>query len=239
MAPGKLRAGHCQGKPRAYVPAMARDVHRDQPVLVGGAPPAEAAGALVLLHGRGGSAQEMLALARELDRPRIACYVPEAAGRTWYPYSMLEQLEKNQSHLNSALRLLQSVMGRMEGAGMASERVALFGFSQGACLALEFAVRNPRRYGAVVGLSGGLLGPEGTPRVYAGSFDGTPVFLGSGDVDPNVPKRRVDQTAAVLERLGARVTKRIFPGLAHAMNAEELEIVRGMLDRLGSGGSSA
>lgn len=209
---------------------MRGDVHRDQPVLLGGASPAEAAGALILLHGRGGSAQDLLALARELDRPQLAWYVPEAAGRAWYPYSMLEKVEKNQSHLNSALRLLKAVMGRIEAAGVSAERVALVGFSQGACLALEFAVRNPRRYGAVVGLSGALMGPEGTPRPYSGSFDGTPAFLGCGDVDPNVPKRRVDETAEVLERLGAKVTKRIFPGLGHTIAPEEMEIVRGMLD---------
>lgn len=211
-------------------------MHRDQPVLLGGAAPAEAAAALVLLHGRGGSAQEMLALARELDRPRIACYVPEGAGRAWYPYSMLEKLEKNQSHLNSALRLLKSVMGRIEAAGIASERVALLGFSQGACLALEFSVRNPRRYGAIVGLSGGLLGPAGTPMDYAGSFEGTPVFLGSGDVDPNVPKRRVDETAAALERMGAQVTRRIYPGMGHTMNPDEIDAVRAMLDGLAAPG---
>lgn len=208
---------------------MPRDVHRDQPVLLGGTAPADAAGALVLLHGRGGSAQDMLALARQLDRPRLAWYVPEAAGRAWYPYSMLEKVGRNQSHLNSALRLLKAVLGRVAAAGIPSERVALAGFSQGACLTLEFAVRNPRRYGAIVGLSGGFMGPEGTPREYPGSFDGTPVFLGSGDVDPNVPKRRVDETAAVLERMGAAVTRRLYPGLGHTIAPEEIEVTRGML----------
>jgi predicted esterase len=206
-----------------------RDPHRDQPVLLGGAPLAEAAGAIVILHGRGGSAQDSLALARELDRPRFACYAPEAAGRAWYPYSMLEKVEKNQSHLNSALRLLKTVLGRIDAAGIPFEHVAFVGFSQGACLALEFAVRNPRRYGAVVGLSGGLIGPEGTPRDYAGTFDGTPVFLGSGDIDPNVPKRRVDETAAAFERMGASVTKRIYSGLGHSVTPDEIQVVRGML----------
>lgn len=198
-------------------------------MLLGGAPLAEAAGVLVLVHGRGGSAQDMLTLARDLDRPRLACFVPEAAGRTWYPYSFLEKLERNQSHLNSALRLLKAVLGKIEAARVPFERVALIGFSQGACLALEFAARNARRYGALVGLSGGLIGPEGTPRDYAGSFDGTPVFLGCSDVDPHVPKRRVDETAAVFERMGARVTKRIYPGMGHTVNPEEMEIMRGML----------
>ncbi len=209
--------------------SVPRDPHRDQPVLLSGAPLAEAAGVLVLVHGRGGSAQDMIVLARELNRPELACFVPEAAGRTWYPYSFLEKLEKNQSHLNSALRLLKTVLGKIEAAKVAFERVALIGFSQGACLTLEFAARNARRYGALVGLSGGLIGPEGTPRDYPGSFDGTPVFLGCSDVDPHVPKRRVDETAAVLERMGATVTKRIYPGMGHTINPEEVEMVRGML----------
>ena len=219
----------CQPLVVPYIDPVPRDPHRDQPVLLGGAPLADAAGAVVVLHGRGGSAQDSLALARELDRPGLACYAPEAAGRAWYSYSMLEQVGKNQSHLNSALRLLKSILERIEAAGIPLDRVAMIGFSQGACLALEFSVRNPRRYGAVVGLAGGLLGPEGTPRDYAGSFDGTPVFLGSGDIDPNVPKRRVDETAAVFERMGASVTKRMYPGLGHSVHPEEIEFVRGML----------
>lgn len=212
---------------------MARDPHRDQPVLLGGAPLAEAAGALVLVHGRGGSAQDMLGLARELDRPGFAWFVPEAAGRQWYPYSFLEKLERNQSHLSSALALLKRVLGRVEAAQVPFERVVLLGFSQGACLALEFAARNARRYGAIVGLSGGLIGPEGAPRDYPGSFDGTPAFLGCSDVDPHVPKRRVDETAAVLERMGATVTKRIYPGLGHTINQDEIAFVCGLLDAVG------
>ena len=209
---------------------MPRDPHRDQPVLLGGAPPAEAAGALVLLHGRGASAQDMLALARELDRPRFAWYVPEAAGRQWYPYSLLEKLERNQSYLNSALGLLKRVLGRIEAAPLAAERVVWLGFSQGACLALEFAVRNARRYGGLVALSGGLLGPEGTAREYPGSFDGMPAFLGSGDRDPHIPKRRVDESATVLERMGGVVPRRTYPGLGHSTNPDELVAVRAMLD---------
>jgi predicted esterase len=212
---------------------MPKDPHRDQPVLLGGAPPGEAAGVLVLLHGRGGSAQEMLGLARELGRPRFAWFVPEAAGRQWYPYSLLEKLERNQSYLNSALALLKRLLTRIEATPVAPERVVWLGFSQGACLALEFAARNARRYGGIVALSGGLLGPEGTPREYPGSLDGTPVFLGCGDLDPHVPKRRVEETAAVLERLGATVTRRTYPGLGHATNAEELDAVRAMLDGVG------
>ena len=216
---------------------MSRDPHRDQPILVWGAPLAEAAGAMILVHGRGASPGDMQALARELDRPQFACLAPAAAGRTWYPYSFLERIERNEPHLSSALRLLKNALGKAEAGGVPTARVVLLGFSQGACLALEFAARNAGRYGAVIGLSGGLIGPEGTPRDYGGSFDGTPVFLGSSDVDPHVPKRRVDETAAVFRRLGAGVTERIYPGLGHAINADEIAAARSLLDALLAGGA--
>lgn len=209
---------------------MPRDPHRNQPVLVGGAPLGEATALLVLLHGRGGSAQEMLALARDLDRPRFAWLVPEAAERQWYPYSLLEKIERNRPHLTSALALVKRVLAK--APDVPPQRVVLMGFSQGATVALEFAARNARRYGAIVALSGALLGPEGTPRAYEGSLEGTPVFLGAGDGDPHLPKRRVDEAAAVFERLGAAVTKRIYPGLGHAIDPDELAAAREMLDRV-------
>ena len=225
---------------------MPRDPHKDQPVLQGGTPLGEATGALILLHGRAGSAQEMLTLARELDRAdgrsggqavgeaavglRFAWFVPEAAGRQWYPFSLLEKPEKNQSALNSALALVKRVLEKAAAANIPPERIALFGFSQGATVALEFAARNAQRYGAVIALSGALLGPEGTPREYEDSLAGTPVFLGSGDSDPNIPKRRVDEAAVVLEKLGAVVTKEIYAGLKHAMNPEEITRARVMLE---------
>jgi predicted esterase len=213
---------------------MPRDPHRDQPVLLAGAPLAEAHGVMVLAHGRGGSAQDMIGFARELDRPAFACFVPEAAGRAWYPYSFLEKLERNQSYLNSALKLFKGILSKIEAADIPLERTVLVGFSQGACLMLELAARNARRYGGVAGLSGGLVGPEGTPRDYLGSLGGTPVFLGCSDVDPHIPKRRVDETEAVFTRLGAQVTKRIYPGLGHAINQDEIEAVRRMLDGVAS-----
>ena len=208
---------------------MPRDPHRDQPVLLGGAPLAEAAGALVLLHGRGGSAQDKLALARDLQADSHARLVPQAARRHWYPISQLEKPERNRPHLNSALALVKRVMEKIAAAQLPPERVVLLGFSQGASVVLEFAARNARRYGGLVALSGALLGPEGTPRDYAGSLAGTPLFLGCGDSDPHLPKRRVDETAAVFTRLGATVTQRVYPGLGHAMNAEEMDVARKMI----------
>ncbi len=172
----------------------------------------------------------MQELARSLDRPQFACFAPAAAGGTWYPYSFLEPVKRNEPHLSSALRLLGTAFEKAEAAGVPADRVVLLGFSQGACLALEFAARHARRYGGIVGLSGGLIGPDGTPRDYAGTFDSTSAFLGCSDVDPHVPKRRVDETATVMERMGARVTKRIYPGMAHTISVDEIEFVRSMLD---------
>jgi predicted esterase len=179
----------------------------------------------------------MLTLARELDvssngRGRFAWFVPEAAGRQWYPYSLLEKVEKNQSALNSALGLVKRMLEKAAAANIAPERTVLLGFSQGATVALEFAARNARRYGGVIAFSGALLGPEGTPREYEGSLAQTPVFLGSGDRDPHIPKRRVDETAQVLERLGAVVTKRIYEGLAHAIEPDEIARARGLVQKL-------
>jgi predicted esterase len=176
----------------------------------------------------------MLDLARDLDRPRFAWLVPEAAGRHWYPYSLLEKVERNRPHLNSALSLVKRIMERIEAAPIPPERVVLLGFSQGASVALEFAARNARRYGGLVALSGALLGPEGTPRDYTGALAATPLFLGCGDTDPNLPKRRVDETAAVFERLGATVTKRVYPGLGHAIHPDEIAVARGMLEAVGA-----
>lgn len=178
----------------------------------------------------------MLTLARELQptaaspTAAFAWFVPEAAGRLWYPYSLLEKVEKNQSAVNSAIGLVKRILEKAAAANIAPERTVLLGFSQGATVALEFAARNARRYGGVIALSGALLGPEGTPREYEGSLDGTPVFLGSGDSDPNIPKRRVDEAAVVLEKLGAVVTKEIYAGLKHAMNPEEITRARAILE---------
>ena len=161
---------------------------------------------------------------------------PQAAGSSWYPYSFLAPMEKNEPGLSSGLARIGEAMAELEAAGIPPERTILLGFSQGACLTLEFAARNARRYGGVVGLSGGLIGPPGTPRDfsgnYAGSFAGTPVFLGCSDRDPHIPRERVDESAAVLEKMGAEVTERIYPAMGHTVNQDELDHVRRLLEGL-------
>ena len=206
--------------------------HRGRPVLAAGRPLAEADAAVIMIHGRGGSAEDMLGLGAELKRPELAYVAPQAAGQSWYPYRFMAPMQQNEPWLSSALELLGDLVAHLESGDIPSERIVLLGFSQGACLSLEFAARNARRFGGVVALSGGLIGPPGTPRDYEGSFAGTPVFLGCSDRDPHIPKERVDESAQVFERMGAAVTERIYPGLGHTVNEDEMEFVQGMLDGL-------
>jgi predicted esterase len=203
--------------------------HRGRPVLAAGRPLAEADAAVILVHGRGGSAEDMLGLAADLDHPELAYVAPQAAGQSWYPYSFLAPIEQNEPWLSSALELLGDLVKHLESGGIPAERIVVLGFSQGACLSLELAARNARRYGGVVALSGGLIGPPGTPREYSGTFAGTPIFLGCSDRDPHIPRQRVDESAQVLEAMGAAVTERIYPGLGHTVNEDEMVFVRGLL----------
>lgn len=205
-----------------------QDPHGGQPVLRRGPDPSSARLAVILLHGRGGSPADMLALAGELRAADIACLAPQAAGSTWYPYSFLAPIDDNEPFLSSALRVISGLL-RDLAQHVPPERAALLGFSQGACLALEYAARHPRRYAALAGLSGALIGPPGTLRDYAGSFDGAPVFLGCSDVDPHIPLERVHETAAVFRRLGASVDERIYPRFGHTVNRDEIEAVRALL----------
>ena len=201
-------------------------------VFVAGPEPGKAAATVLCIHGRGAPAQSILSLYGDLGVEDLAAVAPEAAGRSWYPHSFLMPLETNQPELDGALGRLDWHVSQLLALGIAPERLAFLGFSQGACLALEYAARHPRRFGAVIGLSGGLIGPPGTPRNYAGSLGGTPVFLGSGDPDRHVPFERVEETRAVLAGMGAEVELRRYPGMPHAINDDEIAACREMLGRL-------
>lgn len=179
-----------------------------------------------MVHGRGDSAEGILQLAELLSVPGLSYVAPQATNNTWYPYSFLEPVERNEPWLGSALTALGGVLEDVAAAGVSLEKTVLLGFSQGACLTSEFAARNARRYGGVVALSGGLIGPAGTVRDYTGSLDGTPVFLGCSDTDPHIPVSRVHESAGVMEELGARVEKRIYPGMGHTVNQDEIDWVR-------------
>lgn len=202
--------------------------HQGLPLRRAGAPLDKARAALILLHGRGASPEDILALGSEIATPALALLAPTAAGGTWYPYSFLSPLERNEPGLSSALAAAGSALAAAAVAGIPPARTILLGFSQGACLALEYAARNARRYGGVVGLSGGLIGPPGTSRAYQGSLAGTPVFLGCDERDPHIPKERVEESGVVLQKLGAETTVRIYRGLGHSVNLEELEWVRAL-----------
>ena len=187
---------------------------------------------MVMVHGRGATAESILELREEWGYPELAYVAPQAAGFSWYPDRFLAPLAANEPWLSSALGRLGETLEELSAAGIPSERTILLGFSQGACLASEFAARNPRRYGGIAGLSGALIGPPDEPRELAGSLAGTPVFLGCSDRDPHIPRASVDQTAERLRGIGAEVTERIYPGLGHTVNGDEVEQVRRMIARM-------
>ena len=208
---------------------VTRDPHTGQPVLRQGPTLDRARLAVILVHGRGGAAEDMLGLADELRTQDVAYLAPQAAGHTWYPYSFLAPLEQNEPGLSSALRVLAGLLDTIAAEGLGADQVVFLGFSQGACLSLEFAARHARRYAAVIGLSGGVIGPPGTARHYTGSFAGTPAFLGCSDIDAHIPVERVHETAEVYRALGATVDERIYPGMGHTINRDELDAVRALL----------
>ncbi len=203
--------------------------HQGQPILTAGDPLDKAGAAMVMLHGRGASAEDILEVATELKQPGFAYLAPQAAQNSWYPNSFLAPIPSNEPGLSSGLAVIASILSQLAGAGISPERTILLGFSQGACLSLEYAARNARRYGGLVGLSGGLIGPDGTPRNYADSLQGTPVFLGCSDVDFHIPRQRVELSAEVLEQLGGKVTTRLYPNMGHTVNRDEILFVREMM----------
>lgn len=208
------------------------DPHRNQPVLASGQPLGSAQAAVILAHGRGASATDILSLSEELGHPEFAYLAPDAAGNAWYPYPFLAPIAQNQPWLDSALSFLGRIVERVGAAGIARHRIALIGFSQGACLATEFVARNADRYGALIAFTGGLIGPPGTKFNYPGGLSGTPCFLGSGDPDPHVPWERVKESASVLTALGGSVTLRRYPGLPHTINQDEIEQAKDLLAQI-------
>ncbi|ESP88434.1 alpha/beta hydrolase [Candidatus Halobonum tyrrellensis] len=205
--------------------------HADQPVVTEGADLDDARAAVVMVHGRGATARSILGMADEFGTDHVAYLAPSAARNTWYPQSFLAETDENEPHLSSALSFVGRLVDRAADA-VGYDRVALLGFSQGACLASEWAARNARRYGGVIAFSGGLIGPPGTPREYDGDLDGTPAFVGCSDSDPHIPLERVHETAEVLEAIGAEVDERIYEGMGHGINEEELAAAKGVVTSL-------
>ncbi len=204
---------------------MQNHPHANAQVLFAGAPLTHAEGALVLLHGRGASAESILPLAEAVTMPKqrsqLAFAAPQAAGNTWYPYSFLAPRRDNEPWLSSALQRIEALVQELNEAGIARERIVIAGFSQGACLATEFVASHPARYAGLIAFTGGLIGPPGVDLSHPGALQGTPALFMSGDPDPHVPWSRVQESADMLEQMGAQVETRRFPGRPHTISLEE------------------
>lgn len=200
------------------------ELHQGQPVLRAGVAPEKARGAMILIHGRGATAEDILTLAAEFDQADFTYLAPQAAGFQWYPNRFIMPVATNEPYLSSALQVVDDLIANLAASGIGQEKILLAGFSQGACLAVEYAARNPRRYAGVAGFSGGLIGD--VLREYTGSMAGTPVFLGCSDVDFHIPKERVLESAEVFRTLGATVTERLYPNMGHTVNDDEINAVK-------------
>lgn len=211
------------------------DPHAGQPVVTVGLPLSERGRAVIMVHGRGAAPRNILDLVPRLDREGFTYTAPAAAGQSWYPLSFLADVEKNEPYLTSAIHSVERLVDDLARAGVSTDRTVILGFSQGACLSAEFVYRHPARWGGVVLFSGGLIGPPGIAWSGTGRLDGTPIFLGCSDADAHVPRTRVDETADVFARMGADVTERIYPGMGHVVNDDEIRCAQEILDRVGSG----
>ena len=207
------------------------DPHASQPVLRAGTS-LDAAGAVaILVHGRGADPRDMLGLAQAFNRPGFAYLAPAAAGNTWYPFSFLSPRERNEPGISSGLSVIEGLVQQCVERGIPEEKIVIGGFSQGACLSSEFCVRHPRKYGALLAFSGGLIGPPGSKwDDVTADLSGMQVFLGCSDVDPHIPKERVIETEQVYRRLGATVVRTLYPGMGHTINEDELHEAQRILD---------
>ena len=206
--------------------------HAGQPVLTRGRSLGEGAAVMIMVHGRNASPESILGLADALDHPAFTYLAPAAQGGTWYPLSFMSEIEKNEPGISSGISVIHDLIEGLLKLGIPTQRIMLLGFSQGACLAATAALRRPARYGGVICYSGGLIGPPGIHWDTNGSFDGTPVFLGCSDVDSHIPKARVDESKVAFETMGASVTERIYPGMGHLVNQDEIGFARDLMGRV-------
>lgn len=208
---------------------MTENIHQGQPLIDYGAEIEEANRFVILLHGRGATADSMLPIAEALNLDGSRFVIPQAGLNRWYPQTAFGPLEANEPDLSSALATISNLVETARSNGLTDQQIAFGGFSQGACLACEYVARNAKKYAGLFIFSGALIGPQATPRNYPGSFEDMPVFIGGSDVDPWVSHDLLTDTAAVFERMGARVDFRTYPGMAHTINQDEIERVRTML----------
>jgi phospholipase/carboxylesterase len=210
--------------------------HQQSLPVTTGLPPNQAKAAMVMIHGRGATAESILTLANEFENAdEFHFAAPQASQFTWYPYSFLAPTEKNEPGLSSGLQAIFDILTNLEESGIPKEKIILLGFSQGACLASEYVARHPAKYGGLIALSGGLIGDTVTVDNYSGSLEGMLYFVGCSDIDPHIPVERVHESAEVLEKLGASVKKNIYPGMGHTVNEDEISESKKIIDRVLSG----
>lgn len=203
--------------------------HQGQTVAESGAPASRAKAGMIMLHGRGASAKGILSLSDEFAQPDVRYLAPQADSHTWYPYPFTDPVEKNEPWLNSALQRIFDLIKQLNNEGISDKKIILLGFSQGACMAQEYAARHPARYGGVVGLSGGLIGETVNPELYTGSLEGTPVFIGAGDQDHWFDLDRIHQSADIFKLLKGSVEKQIYPGKGHTITEDEVKFIRKLI----------
>lgn len=219
---------------RADTNSQFKGPHQDQPAATGGTDIARAKGAMILIHGRGASAESILMLADEFNTPELYYIAPQASSHQWYPHSFLAPTERNEPGLSSGLQVIFDSIKGFENSGIPKEKIILLGFSQGACLASEYVARHPAKYGGLAALSGGLIGDNISAENYSGSLKQTPVFLGCSNIDPHIPKERVDESEKILSSLDAEVTKKIYKGMGHTVNEDEIDEVKNIIQKVKS-----
>lgn len=205
--------------------------HENSPILATGAKLEEASAAMILIHGRGATAEDILSLSTHLDYPGVVYLAPQAEGFTWYPNRFIFPVEKNEPYLSAALAKVDGIVRQVEARGIPTEKIFIGGFSQGACLASEYVIRNPKQYGGLLAFSGGYIGQMGLVREPVGDLSGMPAFLGCSDTDPHIPLQRVQETTSLLKAMGADVTERIYPNMDHTINDEELELAKKLIEQ--------
>jgi predicted esterase len=205
--------------------------HEDQPVFSAGTKLEDASAATILIHGRGAGAQDILSLSTYLDRPGLAFLAPQAEGYTWYPNRFIFPIEQNEPYLSAALKTIDRIVREVEAKGITTDKIFIAGFSQGACLASEYVIRNPKRYGGLIAFSGGYIGPLNVPRTSGGDLEGMPAFLGCSDIDPHIPLQRVKETSALLSVMGASVNEKIYPDMGHTVTEDEIQQAKDLMQQ--------
>jgi predicted esterase len=205
--------------------------HQNQPIYAAGEKLDAASAAMILLHGRGATGEDILTLSTYLTQPGLAVLAPQAEGYTWYPNRFIFPVEQNEPHLSAALGVVDKLVKYAEERGIPAEKIFIGGFSQGACLASEYVIRNPRKYGGLFIFSGGYIGPMNGNREPSGNLNGTPAFLGCSDIDPHIPLQRVKDTISLLQSMGARVTEKIYPNMGHTIIDDEIELAQELISK--------